>query len=144
MKDLSPLSLYRLPPGEYDQVTIDAIGADYILLRGVYQFLPFSIVLEHVRLATPAQNCERASLPVRLKATEQGSPAIATEIEFFASRLAAPLDYGIAVHIDDYRFIVRRGGEKPLVDRLAGDRHGKSLLELVAPYYAPSCALSKA
>lgn len=141
---LPPLKLYWLPSGQYTRRDLKDIDADYILLTKRYHFVPPQIFFEDVRLSAPAKLHHSYGEPVRLKATKHGITTGATEIIVRAESFSASLDeIGLSLDLSDW-FHVGRGGEQPLVDRLAKDRHGVKLLELVAPWYALPSALSNA
>jgi hypothetical protein len=81
-------------------------------------------MFEDVRLtAFAAKGRVRAERIVgRLEAAEERPAAATAQVEVLASILAAP-DYCFAVKVCDDWFVVRRGGEKPLVERLRCNRH---------------------
>jgi len=114
----APLRLYRLAGGQFDRAALNAMRADFILIGpGRYEFSPSGILFEDVRLTTATSKSDAVGDLVRLEATEERPSAPAAQIEVFAGIVADTLEHGF--RIDDDWFVVRRGGEQPLVERLA-------------------------
>ena len=124
LKDARPVRLHWLAPGVYNRNSLDAIQADFLLLRaGVFRFLPLSIFFEYVRLAAATPKSYGERLPIRLEATEEGSSATETQIEIFAGCLAIADECRLVIEHHDNWFVIRRGGEKSLVERLGTNWH---------------------